>query len=154
MYVSLRFAPDEPIVPADKYTTIYRRIITRYYLKGLSSWLGEPLFTPLGPDVVFVVLRLNGLRLANFGSGLAGFGCCQLAIFEPKKDPIPPMVDRTSGRDDAVEAVTGVVLSGLACSSLSRSRFVTSDRTPSKARNRLDEPAARAEPIASFVGPN
>jgi hypothetical protein len=66
------------------------------------------------PIAPFVVLRLSGRRLANFGSGLTGLGCCQLASFDPKKLPIPPIVDRTSGRDEATgEADAGVGLSGL-----------------------------------------
>jgi hypothetical protein len=66
---------------------------------------------PVVPDVV---LKLNGRRLANFGSGLTGLGCCQLASLDPKKLPIPPIVDRTSGKDEATgEADVGVGLSGL-----------------------------------------
>jgi hypothetical protein len=105
--------------------------------------------------VAFGVPRLSGRKFANFGSGFAGLGSFQLAIFEPKKLPIPPIVARTSGNDDAIGAVGTAVVEGVSdWASRSLSRLVTSERTPSNARNRLEDPAAMAEPIASFVGPS
>ena len=105
--------------------------------------------------VAFGVPRLSGRRFANFGSGLAGLGSFQLAIFEPKKLPIPPIVARTSGKDDAIGAAGVAVVAAVSdCASRSLSRLVTSERTPSNARKRLEDPAAMAEPIASLVGPS
>jgi hypothetical protein len=77
--------------------------------------LGEPFEVLLGPASAFVVLRLNGRRFANLGSGLTDLGCCQLVILDPKKLEIPPIVDRTSGKDEAAgDADAGVGLSRIA----------------------------------------
>jgi hypothetical protein len=105
--------------------------------------------------VAFGVPRLNGRRCANFGSGFAGLGSFQLAIFEPKKLPIPPIVARTSGRDDAIGVAEVAAVGGtFVLSSRSFSRLFTSERTPSNARKKVEDPAAIADPIASFVGPS
>ena len=125
-------------------------------MKGDAARLGIRLgISEVSIIVAFGVPRLSGRKFANFGSGFAGLGSFQLAIFEPKKLPIPPIVARTSGKDDAMGAAGAVVVEGASpCTSRSLSRLVTSDRTPSNARYRLEDPAAMAEPIASFVGPS
>jgi hypothetical protein len=87
------------------------------------------------------------------------------ASLDPKKLPNPPIVLLMSGIAETVGGATsdgGISAVGLIVplpefaveASRSRKRFATSLRTPSKALNRLVEPAAIAVPIASRVGPS
>jgi hypothetical protein len=112
-----------------------------------------PVVLPLFKSTVVETLdaKLRGRNPVCLGSGFVGFGCCQAAIFDPKKLPIPPIVPLTSGNDEAAGVVEVV---GVDWPSRSRNRFVTSDRTPSNALKKVDDPAARADPIASLVGPS
>lgn len=73
----------------------------------------------------------------------------------PIPEPIPPNVARMSTGAGAVgcSAAGGLEARSLsAAASRSRKRVVTSERTPSKALNKLEDPVAKAEEIASRAG--
>lgn len=92
--------------------------------------------------------------------------CCIDASLDPKKLPNPPRVLFISGMADGIgvesfseltegdDAMSASFPFDGDCTSRSRSLLATSLLTPSNALKRLDEPAARAVPIASRVGPS